>query len=255
MRRETYGSIAADDPAENNSSLFTSIYKDGRQDNGSETRNVPKLGSPLLDEIIIIEDEDDAFLAGNHVNLEQQRVEMKVWEIGALLSTAFAYGCVMTTLFLLTLPLECERIQMEHPAVSKSISLAIFVAIAGMTQLIAPLVGMLSDTYQPPILEGEEDQPVRMGIRLPYLVLGTILTVTGLLGQSLFSYEAIWLKLCALPPNGHCKWHHGPADGDGKSLWICLLSFSPSLPECCQHVSSLRTHCHWYLHPHLLCRQ
>lgn len=107
-------------------------------------------------------------------------------EIAAILSTAFAYGCVMTTLFLLTLPVECKRIQHEHPTVQKSITLAVFVAIAGVTQLVTPLAGMLSDTYKPPTND--------IGQRLPYLVLGAVLTVMGLLGQSFSSAWSFWIR-------------------------------------------------------------
>jgi MFS family permease len=108
------------------------------------------------------------------------------WEIIAKLSPAFAYGCILTTLFLITLPLECTRIQQEHPSVPKSVSLGIFVAIAGVTQLISPLTGMLSDSYRPPTND--------IGQRLPYLVLGAILTVCGLLGQGIASERAFWIR-------------------------------------------------------------
>jgi MFS family permease len=67
-----------------------------------------------------------------------------------ILSTAFAYGCIMTTLFLITLPIECARINSLHPNIPKAVALGNFVAIAGLTQLVSPLVGRLSDTYRPP---------------------------------------------------------------------------------------------------------
>ena len=73
----------------------------------------------------------------------------------ALLSTAFAYGCIFTTLFVITLPIECERIQQQQSQhvdddtaklstsvgllLSKSTLLGIFVAIAGLTQLMVQL--------------------------------------------------------------------------------------------------------------------
>ena len=77
--------------------------------------------------------------------------ELSLWMISCILSTAFSYGCIMTTLFLITLPVECSRIEKQHPDVPKSVALGIFVSIAGLTQLISPLVGMLSDTYRPPL--------------------------------------------------------------------------------------------------------
>lgn len=115
---------------------------------------------------------------------EQKHLDL--WKIVAILSTAFAYGCIMTTLFLITLPVECQRIQREYPTIQKSISLALFVAIAGVTQLITPMIGMLSDTYQPPV--------PTIGKRLPYLVFGSILTVVGLLGQGFSSAWSFWIR-------------------------------------------------------------
>jgi MFS family permease len=112
---------------------------------------------------------------------------MPFWNIVCILSTAFSYGCILTTLFLITLPMECQRINVQHPNVPKSVALGAFVSIAGVTQLISPLVGHLSDTYVPPV-------PHELGQRLPYLVLGSICTVTGLLGQYLSSYAGFWVR-------------------------------------------------------------
>lgn len=123
---------------------------------------------------------------GNVVPMPSQPTPLPLFEIAALLSTAFSYGCVMTTLFLLTLPVECKRIQYEHPSVQKSISLAVFVAIAGVTQLVTPLIGRLSDTYKPPTND--------VGQRMPYLVLGAIFTVVGLLGQGFSSLWSFWIR-------------------------------------------------------------
>jgi hypothetical protein len=112
--------------------------------------------------------------------------------IAAILSTAFTYGCIMSTLFLLTLPIECQRIESEsnayHPyTVKKSIALGGFAFIAGITQLITPVLGMISDNYKPPA------QFVHMqylGKRLPYLILGIFVITLGLLGQ-LYSSKPI----------------------------------------------------------------
>ena len=46
---------------------------------------------------------------------------LSLWTIACILSTSFAYGCIMTTLFLITLPVECERIEEQHPTVPKSV--------------------------------------------------------------------------------------------------------------------------------------
>jgi hypothetical protein len=113
--------------------------------------------------------------------------QLPLWHITCILSTSFSYGCIMTTLFIITLPVECERIEKQHPNIPKSVALGIFVAIAGVTQLVSPLVGMLSDTYRPPSYH-------QLGQRMPYLVLGVILSVMGLLGQYVNSFNKLWLR-------------------------------------------------------------
>lgn len=112
---------------------------------------------------------------------------LSTWDIIAILSMAFSYGCIMTTLFLITLPLECDRIEQQHPGIPKSIALGIFVAISGVTNLISPLIGMLSDTYRPP-------RQFELGQRMPYFVLGGMCSTFGLLGQYIESYNKLWLR-------------------------------------------------------------
>jgi hypothetical protein len=118
---------------------------------------------------------------------KERKMKLPIFAITAILSTAFAYGCILTTLFIITLPVECERIHLQHPNIPKSVALGIFVAIAGVTQLISPLVGRLSDSYTPPV-------PHALGQRLPYLTLGSVFTVTGLLGQMLASAAGFWVR-------------------------------------------------------------
>jgi MFS family permease len=111
---------------------------------------------------------------------------LSLFSIAAILSTAFSYGCILTTLFLITLPVECDRIESENPSMPKSVALGIFVGIAGVTQLISPLIGMMSDTYRPPI-------QFELGQRMPYLTLGGIMSVVGLLGQFVGSNGSFWV--------------------------------------------------------------
>lgn len=117
----------------------------------------------------------------------EETQELSLFTITAILSTAFSYGCIMTTLFLITLPVECERVNLQHPNIPKSVALGAFVTIAGVTQLVSPLVGRLSDSYVPPV-------PKQLGQRLPYLVLGSVITVAGLLGQMLSSAYGFWVR-------------------------------------------------------------
>ena len=146
---------------------------------------------------------------------------MSLWNMTAVLSTSFGYGCIMTTLFLITLPIECERISIAtHGATPKSIALGIFVAIAGLTQLVSPLVGRLSDTYEPPrVVPKRQEAPspsttttllvnhhhqytnnennniwAEVGQRMPYHICGGILSVLGLLGQMFSSDSKLWIR-------------------------------------------------------------
>mmetsp|Transcript_23846 Transcript_23846/g.34704 ORF Transcript_23846/g.34704 Transcript_23846/m.34704 type:complete len:627 (+) Transcript_23846:174-2054(+) len=120
----------------------------------------------------------------------------------AILSTAFAYGLIVTTTFLVILPLECARIEIDHITTtndtssslfySKSISLAFFVSLAGLTQLVSPIFGLLSDHMVIP-----PSYPTYLqilGKRLPYLLLGTAMTVIGILCQMYTSFYNLWIR-------------------------------------------------------------
>ena len=165
--------------------------------------------------------------------------KLTLLQIAALLSTAFCYGCIFSTLFVITLPIECERIDDDDDARwrshhhnnnvsssssnNKSIWLGGFVALAGLTQLISPLVGYLSDAYLPPRFvvppppppsSSQPDHVVTLlssspystvptsptspqyasvGPRLPYYILGAMVATTGLFGQMVTSYSAWWI--------------------------------------------------------------
>lgn len=116
--------------------------------------------------------------------------EMPFYTIVAILSTAFSYGCVLTTLFLITLPIECQRISAGR-GTPKSVALGVFVAIAGFTQLVSPLVGKISDTYKPPRIG---KHLAELGQRMPYYVLGALFSVFGLVGQMFSSAAALWMR-------------------------------------------------------------
>jgi len=121
---------------------------------------------------------------------------MPLWNMTAILTTAFCYGCIMTTLFLITLPIECERISVNSNGnTPKSVALGAFVAIAGFTQLVSPLIGRLSDTYEPPRVKvGNSQVLAEVGQRMPYYVLGGIVSVLGLMGQMFSSESKLWIR-------------------------------------------------------------
>jgi hypothetical protein len=51
----------------------------------------------------------------------EKEEHLPIWTLSCILSTSFAYGCIMTTLFLITLPVECQRIEKQNPNVPKSV--------------------------------------------------------------------------------------------------------------------------------------
>jgi MFS family permease len=152
---------------------------------------------------------------------EENEENLSLFSIAAILSTAFSYGCILTTLFLITLPVECERVNLQHPNIPKSVALGIFVTIAGVTQLISPLVGKLSDSYLSPV-------PGQLGQRLPYLVLGSVATVAGLLGQMVASAYGFWIRY-SLAFFGHMIGCKSQKKNKKQYLQSCFSSNDSSL--------------------------
>ena len=116
---------------------------------------------------VLTGDDADALLFPHGPNDEGPTRRMPALQIAAILSTAFTYGCIFTTLFIVTMPVECNRIQQQHPNIQKSVSLGLFIAIAGTLQLISPLVGMMSDTFVVP----SSNKTVPCGKRMPYFII------------------------------------------------------------------------------------
>ena len=54
---------------------------------------------------------------------------LPIWNIICILSSSFAYGCIMTTLFVITLPIECERIERENLGIPKSVRTTMYSAM------------------------------------------------------------------------------------------------------------------------------
>ena len=77
------------------------------------------------------DEDDDALLL---VKSKEEK-QLPIWTLICILSTAFAYGCIMTTLFIITLPVECQLIEESEENQSnipKSVALGFFVSIAGL---------------------------------------------------------------------------------------------------------------------------
>ncbi len=153
--------------------------------------NLQEYGAIAVDQKIeaveeLLEQSSSRQNGSSHEEQPRKPTLLPPWRIACILSSAFSYGCILTTLFLITLPVECERIHSSNPRIPKSVALGAFVSIAGITQLVSPFVGMLSDSYQPPTWD--------LGKRLPYHVLGGVLTVIGLFGQGISSYLSFWVR-------------------------------------------------------------
>ena len=112
---------------------------------------------------------------------------MPVVHICAILSSAFSYGCIMSTLFLLTLPVECVRFSNDG---NSSLILGLFAALAGLAQLVTPVVGKISDIYhrqkQEEGINNDNTSSKRRQGRLPYVIVGSICMVLGIFGQFVF---------------------------------------------------------------------
>ena len=99
-----------------------------------------------------------------------------------LLLFSFPNGLLLCTYFLLTLPLESYR--MSPPL--KSVCLAAFIAISGLTQLMCPAVGWWSDRCTHP-----------RGRRTPFMALGGLAGTASLLLQSYASRREMWALYAA----------------------------------------------------------
>ena len=118
-------------------------------ENGTETQPLVASvseGDLSVNYLSLYNEEEDDDEVSVQMMASNRDKPLPLWKIASILSTAFSYGCVFTTLFLITLPIECERLNIEHANIPKSVALGVFVAIAGLTQLISPLIGRLSDT-------------------------------------------------------------------------------------------------------------
>eukprot|EP00659_Diplonema_papillatum_P018090 gene18090-27860_t len=95
--------------------------------------------------------------------------------ICALTMFNFPYGCVCTTMGLFILPEEANRL---FPA-NKSLALGLFLLIVGISQLVCPLVGLVSDRCTS-----------MFGRRRPFILLGSL----GALGSLfLMRYSSLYM--------------------------------------------------------------
>jgi len=92
--------------------------------------------------------------------------------INCILCFNFANGVLLGSYMLLILPLESQRIDFAN----RSVILGVLMCISGVTQLVTPLVGLLSDRCMS-----------SLGRRRPFVILGGILGVGGIFAQDFAS--------------------------------------------------------------------
>ncbi|CAD7928373.1 unnamed protein product [Amoebophrya sp. A120] len=107
---------------------------------------------------------------------EKSEKDRKVgfWEIASIASFNFPFGALCGPMGVAILPLEAERLAPE----SSSIMLGFMMGIVGVTQLVCPLAGILSDMHRS-----------KMGKRRPFVFGGGIVTVVSLAGMWFCSLE------------------------------------------------------------------
>lgn len=98
----------------------------------------------------------------------------------SLVVFSFANGNILSTYFLITLPIESMRIA-ERDEALKSIYLGSLIALAGVSQLICPFVGLVSDA-----------STLSLGKRRPFMLLGGLGCVLGVGLQQHASKNEMW---------------------------------------------------------------
>ena len=103
---------------------------DNNEDNEACTKNSLRYGEYSNDDLEGSDESETSeymlqISLGEKIGTDEIEL-LSVWTIGCILSSSFAYGCIMTTLFLITLPIECERIEKQNPSIPKSVSLVLF---------------------------------------------------------------------------------------------------------------------------------
>jgi len=111
-------------------------------------------------------------------------------EIACILSIAFSYGFVMTTMLLVILPLEVIRMEIGWVMTksnenndNSSVLLGIFIFASGLMQLLCPIIGLLSDSCIPLHPWGK---------RRPFLISSAILVNFSLFFMIVCSLMSYW---------------------------------------------------------------
>lgn len=108
--------------------------------------------------------------------------KLSTLQLLCLNSFAFSNGLCISTYFLITLPIEAARISVS----AKSVVLGSLIALAGISQLVCPLVGLMSDACT-----------LNLGRRRPFMIIGGLGCTVGLAAQWLASVYEVWALYAA----------------------------------------------------------
>lgn len=120
-------------------------------------------------------------------NSEADEEKLSLPRLLAMLAPAFSWGCLATTMVLLTLPLESQRIDESIPGVDNiaSIFLALFIFLGGVTELLCPVMGKMSDD--------SISIPNYWGRRIPFIMLGSLISGISMALMAVTSWFEIWI--------------------------------------------------------------
>lgn len=111
------------------------------------------------------------------IESEVEPTKLRLSELAQLFCFAYGNGVLISSYFIITLPIEAKRISSEHSAAI----LGGFILLAGITQLICPVVGLVSDRTTH-----------RWGKRRPFILVGGVVGVVGLFLQLVSRYYEWW---------------------------------------------------------------
>ena len=111
------------------------------------------------------------------IELVQPSNRLTIMELVGMFAFHFCNGILISSFFIITLPIESKLISSDN----RAIVLACFVAISGLSQLICPIVGLYSDRCQH-----------RYGKRRPFIFYGGIIGTLSLTVQLISRENHIW---------------------------------------------------------------
>lgn len=121
------------------------------------------------------------------VSSSSEEKSLSILRIFAMLAPGFSWGCIATTMVLLTLPLESQRVNTSFNDTEGNITsllLALFVFLGGVTELLCPVMGKMSDD--------SISIPNYWGRRIPFILLGSLVSFASMVGMAITSWYKQW---------------------------------------------------------------